>query len=258
MTVADGSITNFAGNPSAGKAIADNAWMTSTNFFSLAVSVSNGYELDVVSIRFDDRGLSTGPTGWRLRHSGNGYASDVADGSTHLQVWGTNSDTFSIGSLTGSVTFRIHGDNASANIGTWRIDNFRMFGTVRPAFADADADGMEDNWELGNFGSLTNATATSDADNDKFPDLHEYLAGTDPINSQSYLKVTSPSNSPSGNVIVKWSSAASRIYILKRSTNLMDGFTGIASNLAATPPENTYTDALATSAVFRSYRIQLQ
>ena len=260
MSTADGSITNYAGNPSTGKAIADNAWMGSTNFFTLTVAVSNGYELDVVGIRFDDRGLSTGPTGWRLRYSGNGYASDIADGSTHLQVWGTNSDTFSVGSLTGSVTFRLHGDNASASIGTWRIDNFRLFGTVRlPGGGDdADADGISDAWELGNFGSLTNATATSDADNDKFSDLHEYLAGTEPTNSQSYLKVISPSNTLSGNIVVKWSSASSRVYILNRSTNLVEGFTGIASNLAATPPENTYTDAAATSAVFRSYRIQLQ
>ncbi|MFH0907425.1 MAG: S8 family serine peptidase [bacterium] len=258
MSTADGSITNYQGNPGTGKAIADNSWLNATNYFTLTVTVSNGYEMEVVGLRFDDRGLSTGPTGWRLRHSGDGYASDVVAGVPHLQVWGTNNVTFSIGSLTGSVTFRIHGDNASAGIGTWRMDNFRMFGTVRPGFADTDADGMEDNWELDNFGSLTNATSTSDADNDRFLDLHEYLAGTEPTNNQSYLKAFSPSNAPSGNFIVKWSSVANRFYILNRSTNLVEGFSGIASNLAATAPENTYTDAIATSAVFRTYRIQLQ
>jgi len=260
MTTADGTITNFAGNPTTGKAIADSAWMNATNYFSLTVAISNGYEMDVVGIRFDDRGLSTGPTGWRLRHSGNGYATDVADGATHLQVWGTNSETMSVGSLTGSVTFRLHGDNASTNIGTWRVDNFRLFGTVRlpGGGGDTDSDGILDSWEMGNFGNLTNATTTSDYDNDMFPDLHEYLAGTEPTNSLSYLKVINPSNAPAGTYIVKWSSVTSRFYIVSRATNLVEGFTGIASNLAATPPENTYTDAVATSAVIRTYRIQLQ
>ena len=49
---------------------------------------------------------------------------------------------------------------------------------------DADADGMPDDWEWKNFGTLTNA-ATGDVDNDGFSNYSEYIAGTQPTNALS-------------------------------------------------------------------------
>ena len=48
--------------------------------------------------------------------------------------------------------------------------------------ADADGDGLPDEWETFYFGNLTTATATSDFDGDGSSDLAEYLAGTSPVN----------------------------------------------------------------------------
>ena len=45
---------------------------------------------------------------------------------------------------------------------------------------------MDDLWEYRNFGELTNAVASVDADGDGFANLEEYSAGTDPNNTDAY------------------------------------------------------------------------
>src|SRR5690606_4086054 len=44
---------------------------------------------------------------------------------------------------------------------------------------DSDGDGMDDQWELDNFGTL-DRDGTGDFDGDGISDLDEFLAGTDP------------------------------------------------------------------------------
>ena len=56
---------------------------------------------------------------------------------------------------------------------------------------DTDGDGMPDWWERAYGLSFTNATdAATDDDGDGFTNLQEYLAGTDPANPASALKIT--------------------------------------------------------------------
>jgi hypothetical protein len=70
------------------------------------------------------------------------------------------------------------------------------------------------------------------------------------------LKATSVS-SPAGGFVVTWQSESNKIYLLARSTNLLDGFVGIASNIPAVPPLNVYTDSASTNAA-GVYRIELK
>jgi hypothetical protein len=55
-------------------------------------------------------------------------------------------------------------------------------------YADADADGMSDQWEAANgFSSANRSDADMDADGDGETNLQEYWAGTNPHNGSSYL-----------------------------------------------------------------------
>ena len=56
--------------------------------------------------------------------------------------------------------------------------------------ADADGDGMNDAWEMANFGTLAR-DGTGDFDSDGASDLNEFLAGTNPTSAASYLKIDS-------------------------------------------------------------------
>ena len=51
-------------------------------------------------------------------------------------------------------------------------------------FVDVDADGMDDEWEMGFFQNLSRSGA-GDQDNDGLDDLDEYMNGADPINPDS-------------------------------------------------------------------------
>ena len=55
--------------------------------------------------------------------------------------------------------------------------------------ADTDGDGIPDPWETQYFGGGMAANLNDDSDGDGMSNWKEYVAGTDPTNSASYLKV---------------------------------------------------------------------
>jgi len=55
-----------------------------------------------------------------------------------------------------------------------------------------------------------------------------------------------------------WASRIGETYRLFRSTNLVHGFSVLATNLPATPPENAYLDTTAPDTGFVGYRVELE
>ncbi len=91
----------------------------------------------------------------------------------------------------------------------------------------------------------------TDTDKDGMSDLAELYAGTDPKDPQSVLKLVGEIEiSPTGGLIIKWSSVAGKAYLLQRATRLGDGpdmvWTVLVDNIEATPPQNRHADATAT------------
>ena len=108
--------------------------------------------------------------------------------------------------------------------------------------ADCDEDGMPDAWEIGNYGALTNASASTDWDRDGFPDLHEYQAGTQPTNGASGLFLNAPAAAEGTAHLVRWDSVDGKRYRVLRSTNLLNGFATIWTNITGHAPGNVITD----------------
>lgn len=128
---------------------------------------------------------------------------------------------------------------------------------------DTDSDGLPDWWELTYTNNLTAMNGTTDTDKDGFSDLYEFLAGTDPTDSNSFLRLNSVLKTAyTGGVgmVIQWPSVTGRTYSVSRITNIFTTASySLTSGVAATPPVNVYTDQSSTSTVsFYDINLQVQ
>jgi hypothetical protein len=131
-----------------------------------------------------------------------------------------------------------------------------------PLCIDTNGNNMSDRWEMQYFGTMTN-TAGADYDGDGWNNLQEYIAGTDPMNPASYMRIVSCdiSSTNSANISVAvfgGGSSAQSIYaadsiartfaILTASndiTKVKAAVTNISDGLTGT---NTWIDSNAVNA----------
>jgi len=178
-------------------------------------------------------------------------------------VW-TNSLNGGAGSIAAAVDWLISG--VPLDVGTNAItvsgsNNLSMVTsavvTIVRESSDSDSDGLLDQWEIDNFGSLTNANATSDWDLDNMIDLHEFLSGTQPTNNLSFLQVEDSAILPGSSVVIYWTGVNGKLYTLSRTTNLLSYlYSVVQSNIPGVEPLNVYTDP-APPAAGSYYRIEL-
>jgi hypothetical protein len=141
--------------------------------------------------------------------------------------------------------------------------------SVRLAFPpnfDNDGDGLLDNWELA-YGlnpqsSAGNDGAGGDPDNDGHTNGQEQLAGTDPRNPDSVLRV-SLTPVDSGFYRVSWPTVPGKSYQLEYAENRITDFAGFAGPnwpRVAISGNEIYEDDISTNvppSVFRTYRVRV-
>ena len=175
---------------------------------------------------------------WALKHDGTNWHS--------LQL--TNS----------SVAFTTFGSDEDGNVYACDRNGGGTIYRIDEIFTDNDNDYLPDAWEVF-FGLNTNSAADADTDDDGdgMDNGDEFLAGTDPANSNSVFIIADGESLTNDSFAVQWSSVSNKQYFIDRSTNLLQGFTPLASNLPATPPVNIYTDT-TISADSMHYRIGVE
>lgn len=125
--------------------------------------------------------------------------------------------------------------------------------------ADTDRNGLPDWWEQACFSRLLGTNASADADHDGASNLAEWVAGTNPTNTASCLRLPAPLVTASNGLVIRWPSVAGKTYRLERATNLLAGFNAVVrSNIAAMPPTNSETDTASLAAKARFYRILVE
>lgn len=108
---------------------------------------------------------------------------------------------------------------------------------------DSNTNGLPDWWEARYFGGRTNADPGADNDDDNAFNLHEYGAGTDPTNGASFFALARIAPA-SGAILVEWHSVTGKAYTVEEVLGQPDAvsYSVIASNVAAVPPLNTWTN----------------
>jgi uncharacterized repeat protein (TIGR03803 family) len=134
---------------------------------------------------------------------------------------------------------------------------------------DSVGDGIPDTWRIqffGGDGTSTNvlSCATADPDGDGLSNQQEFLAGSNPNDASSGLRMlpaylAHPSPDPNWGFTVQWQSVAGKFYSLERATNLVKGFdTIIKIHIPATPPINSETDTNVMGQGSWFYRVRLE
>ncbi|MBI3850149.1 MAG: hypothetical protein HY298_07655 [Verrucomicrobia bacterium] len=98
-----------------------------------------------------------------------------------------------------------------------------------------------------------------DSDSDFMNNWQEWIAGTDPTNSLSVLRLLNPTNDTSG-VAVSWQSVSGRSYWLERATDLgvFPAFSLLRSNITGQIGTTSYTDTNAIGDGPFFYRVGVQ
>jgi len=88
--------------------------------------------------------------------------------------------------------------------------------------ADTDGDGIADAFEYQNWGNLTTANGTSDADQDGVSDKEEYLDGTSPLIATDRLRITAfGTNADGTSSPITWTSNTARLYVIETKTDIL-------------------------------------
>jgi hypothetical protein len=120
---------------------------------------------------------------------------------------------------------------------------------------DANANGLNDDWEVANFG-LMGVDPIADADGDGFSNLMEETAGTNPNSSASLPAITAITRS-GDDVLITFSSVAGKNYQVSRCSDLPSAGWSAVTNLTATGSATQVTDPNAAAAALWYYRVKL-
>ncbi|MBI1840988.1 MAG: lamin tail domain-containing protein [Verrucomicrobia bacterium] len=167
------------------------------------------------------------PLSLEAPQGGSATFSAVADGTLPLTFrWRKNGIIFTNMILDGNVAFFTISNVQAANSAKYSVV-VTNFGGPSPASADAlltilpdtDGDGIPDDWEVRyHLNPNDPKDAVMDADGDTMSNRAEYISGTDPTNSLSYLKVDNINSTLAG-VGLEFQARSNRTYsILYRAT----------------------------------------
>jgi hypothetical protein len=150
--------------------------------------------------------------------------------------------------------------------GSYRVVVTNLAGSVNAnsvaltVLADDDGDGIPDTYENAYFpsGAATNAfNGLEDADGDTMSNHAEYIAGTNPTNALSFLKVEPLAIASEDTAIVEFEAIASRYYTIDFRNSLDSGSWTNLLQVPATTTNRTIRFTNSAAGPVQFYRVQI-
>src|SRR5262249_26560438 len=105
---------------------------------------------------------------------------------------------------------------------------------------DTDGDGMPDGWEQANHTDPLVADASEDPDHDGMTNLQEFLAGTDPNDPSSVLRIGAVEfDTVAAAFVLSFEAVANRTYTVQCRTNIATGLWQSLESISAAPANRT-------------------
>lgn len=199
-----------------------------------------------------------GSTNWRVAtllnldsgaYSASTRVSASPGGANHTVVWNAQIDVGA--NVVTNILLRARASDF-ALLGDWSAGTpFAVNTIISP---DADGDGLLDAWEIEKLHTLAYGP-NDDPDLDGFKNMQEYLADTDPLDGQSYLRMTGFTSTPT-NIVIEWRGGIQATQYLQRFDDLGTNFwQNIATSYPPTPIIGSFTNAPGTNRM-QFYRIK--
>src|ERR1051325_261255 len=225
---------------------------STSNHYNLSISNSVVQSTDVAFVASTNI-PDSGTNATILQVNGTNYSPSLRvtalpSGSDHILSWNAFHD---LGPLNTNVWLRARAVDAGT-LGDWSPGVLYAVNTLAGSH-----NGVPDWWSLKYFGQ-TAIDPNADADGDGFNNYAEYVAGTDPLNSNSYLRITGILNL-GGGAQINWQGGTQARQILQRTSGLegTNSWLNLQTNEPPTPLGGSYLDVLNTnSASF--YRIRVE
>ncbi len=163
---------------------------------------------------------------------------------------------------TASAAYAIHFDHASASpngLASFPDKTTTGLITLSDRSSSSFNDAIPDSWRLRYFGTVSNllSQAAADADGDGANNWQEYVAGTDPLDASSCLRLSWASASQPGRArVLRWPTVAGKQYILEASPDLYTpDWIPVSTNSGSGTPIEFQAGPGASSALF--YRVRV-
>ncbi|MGD9875081.1 MAG: S8 family serine peptidase [Kiritimatiellia bacterium] len=139
----------------------------------------------------------------------------------------------------------------------WCVDDISITGVVAAAGNDDDGDGIPNDWEILYSGTSTGLVAGANDDTDEFTNFEEYLADTNPTNSDSFF--AGAGAFVSLNQVLTFPGSTARMYSLYYRTNILDGpaWTPVFTNVVGTNATMSITDTNRLDRVYYRLKVEL-
>ena len=129
-------------------------------YFYFTLTPNSGYKINFVSFVYTGQASGTGPTSFAIRSSLDSYVSNLGSPNATGTTIDLSASTYQ--NLTGSITFRFYGWNASQSAGTFSINDFTFNGTVVSTGATAPSVTSLSATAISSTGATFNGCVTAD------------------------------------------------------------------------------------------------